>query len=477
MATISPTKKQNTLIEAALSGKYTFILFGGAVGGAKTLGLFLLFLLAHRIFPGIQVIFVRKDMATIERNSYATWNEFTSKFGIPETLKKDARFDNTNPRLEMTNGSNLIFFGENFDKDKNLTRWSGLIPNWFFADEINELQYNSYTKMYERAGRYQLKTKQPHPLIIGTCNPSHGWVKEQIYDKWKKDELPGHILYIPSKITDNPHLPKEYINNLKNLPRYEYEVYVEGNWDIQLKTGGEFWKDFELDKHVKPISFNSELPIHVSIDNNVYPYISISAWQIDDKRDNNGLCDIMQIQEIPAKDPENTATKAARLLVKWLHSIAYDDVIFLYGDKTTKNRNTIDDEKKSFLDKFVDEVKKEYAVRVKMPNSNPSPSKAGEFINAIYSDNFDNLNIIISESCKESINDYVMTKQDVNGNMLKKRTTDKKTGVSYEEHAHISDTKKDFICEAFKSSFRKHGKRFEREKTGYVGNQFTDRRF
>ena len=59
---IEPTKKQEQMIAAALSGKYTMILFGGAVGGAKTAGLYLLFLIAQKIFPGIQVYFVRKDL-------------------------------------------------------------------------------------------------------------------------------------------------------------------------------------------------------------------------------------------------------------------------------------------------------------------------------------------------------------------------------------------------------------------------------
>lgn len=478
MAKIEPTPKQETLISEALSGKYSFILFGGAVGGAKTVGLFLLFLIAQRIWPGIQVVFVRKDLATIERNSYATWNEFTNKFGLPSSMKKDHRSDSINPRIEMQNGSNLIFFGENYDKDKNLMRWSGLIPNWFLSDEINELQFKSYTKMYERAGRYQLKGNQPPPLIVATCNPSQGWVKEIVYDKWKKGELPEHILYIPSKITDNPHLPEAYVNNLKNLPRYEYEVYVEGNWDIQLKTGGEFWKEFELDKHVKPLHFNELLPIHVSIDNNVFPYISISIWQIDDQRDDEGLCYIRQIHEIPAKDPDNTATKAARMLNKWLKSIGYEDVVFLYGDRTTKNRNTIDDNHQSFLDKFVNEVRSDYSVKVRMPASNPSPSMAGDFINAIYFNNYDDISIQINEDCKVSINDYVLTKQDVNGNILKKRTTDKETGVSYEEQGHFSDTKKDFICEAMKSSFRKYKRRLN--SSGYqrkLGSTTTDRSF
>ena len=456
---ITPTHKQLELLEAAFSEKYTFILFGGAVGGAKTVGLYLLFLLAQRIFPGIQVIFLRKDLATIERNSYATWNEITNKFGIPESLAFDRRSNNTNPCLEMKNGSKLIFFGENFDKDKELTRWSGLIPNWFLADEINEIQYKSYLKMYERAGRYAIKGyKKPKPLIVATCNPSQGWVKQEIYDKWENGTLPTHILYIPSKITDNPNLPIEYINNLKNLPKYEYMVYVEGNWNVQLKTGGEFLKNFELDTHVSPVNLNSNSTIHISIDNNVFPYISISCWQLIHV---NYRWLAVQNHEIVGKDPDNTATKSGKLTVEWLKEIGYNQRVFIYGDPTTKARNTIDVEKRTFLDLFIEPIKKSgYDIELCFFTKAPPVAATGDFINAIFEGKISGLSIIINETCKKSINDYIETKQDRDGTILKKRETNKDTGVSFEPNGHFTDTLRYFICKVFNKEFSVFQNRF-----------------
>jgi hypothetical protein len=464
--TIEPTPKQETLIAAALSGKYTMILFGGAVGGAKTAGLYLLFLIAQRVYPGIQIYFVRKDLATIERNSYATWNEITQKFGVPSGLKTDRRSDNKNPRLEFHNGSNLFFFGENYDKDKDLLRWSGLIPNWFFADEINELTEKAYKKMYERAGRYQLaKGKNPKPLIVGTCNPSRGWVKDQIYDKWGKGELPDHILYIPSKVTDNKHLPKAYIENLKNLPKYEYSVFVEGNWNIQLKTGGEFLKSFELEQHVKPVRVNKNNTLHISIDSNVLPYIAISIWQIEKEHkitseETYTKYHCIQVNELPAKDPINTARKSALNLSKWLKDIGYEDKLFIYGDPTTKNSNNIDDDKKSFFTLFTETLKNEgFYTQDKMSRSNKSVSSMGDFVNAIFEDRIKEIDITIGETNKESINDYIETKQDKDGGILKKRVTDPKTKTSYEPNGHIVDNLKDFICQAFSVEFRNFQKK------------------
>ena len=448
---IEPTQKQLELIEAALSGQYTFILFGGSVGGAKTVGLYLLFLIAQRIYPGLRAYFIRKDLSTITTNSYATWDEITGKYGTPASLKKDKRFDPKNPHLLFKNGARLVFFGENYDKDKELNRFKGLIPNWFLSDEINELQYKTYLKMYERAGRFVTpKGDQPRPLIVATCNPTRNWVKTEIYDKWKEGTLPKHMLYIPSKITDNPHLSEEYKNNLKNLPRYEYEVFVEGNWDINLQQGDEALKSFNLDKHVRKLTL-SDTSIHISIDNNTYPYITTTIYQVEKGQRYN----VKQVHEINAKDPFNTASKAGKLTAQWLKDIDYSDTVFVYGDPTTQSRNTIDDNKRSFYEIYVEQLK-DWKIEKRMAKSNRSVSRMLSFVNDIFDDKVKDISIQIDEQCKHSINDYIETKQDVDGGILKKRTKDSETGISYEKNGHHVDTLKDFLCQAFSRQMKEH---------------------
>lgn len=454
---IEPTAKQQDLIEAAISGRYRLILFGGAIGGAKTAGLYLLFLIAQRLWPGLRVYFIRKNLPDITNNAYATWDELTGRYGIPRSLKRDRRFNSSNPYLEFKNGSRLIFFGENYDKDKELNRWKGLIPNWFFADEINELQYKTYLKMFERAGRFMLpKGDQPHPLIVGTCNPSQGWVKTEIYDKYKDGTLPPHMLYIPAKITDNPHLNQEYVENLKNLPVYQYQVFVEGNWDIKLKTGGEALKSFELDRHVVADSRELETIIHISIDNNTYPYITTTVWQII-KQDDRYT--IRQINELLAKDPDNSAPKAGKKTAQYLRNIEYEDKIFVYGDPTTQARNTIDENKRSFYDKYTEQLKN-WRIEKRMWKSNRSVSRMIDFVNSIMAGEHKDISFEVNEKCTTSISDYVETKQDVDGSVLKKRITDPETKISYEQNGHIVDTMKDFICQAFADRYRRYtGKR------------------
>ena len=95
--------------------------------------------------------------------------------------------------------------------------------------------------------------------------------------------------------------------------------------------------------------------MHISIDNNILPYISICFYQVDGNH-------IRQFNEICAGDPFNTVTQASRMAVDYLRSIRYNDMLYLYGDASTRNGNTIDDEKRSFLDKFVEGLEGTYHV-------------------------------------------------------------------------------------------------------------------
>jgi len=461
------TPKQTEALTAVQSCKYDFILYGGAIRGGKTIWGLCTLLILCEIFPRSRWAVIRKDSERIRKTT------------IPSFLKLESKGKLRQSPYEYThyNGSVILFMGENYDRDKDLDSFKGLEVNGFLFEEMNECQEKTLNKAFERSGTWIIsKSKlQPKPIVLGTCNPTNGWVKQLIYDKWINGTLPKKWNYIPAKITDNPHLPQEYIDSLKNLPVYEYEVYVNGNWEIQLKTGGEFWKEFELNKHVRPVQYNESATLHISIDNNVYPYIAISIWQLNSIGD---IDEVIQIDELPVKDPHNTATAAAKEFVKWANKMGYEDVVFVYGDQTTTQRNTIDDNKKSFLDKFTGEISKSFAVRKRIPSKNPPVALSGDFVNAIYENEFDNKRIIINETCKESINDYILTKQDKDGGILKSRTKDPSTGISYEEHGHFSDVKRYFITQVLKESFSRFKRRFDIKKEPFtIGGQITNRTF
>jgi hypothetical protein len=441
--------KQQQGMEAIQSEKFGFILLGGAIRGGKTFwGLGALLTLCS-VFPKSRWCVIRENSEKIRTTTIPSFTKFEASGKL-----KRSPFEYHHP-----NGSMILFKSENFAADKELNWMRGLEVNGFLFEEINECQEQTFHKALERAGSWNVSGRQPFPYILGTCNPTQGWVKDKFYDPWKNGTLRDNWLYIPSKITDNmQNLDPNYVESLKNLPRYEYEVFVNGNWDIQLKTGGEFFKNFELEQHVAPFHTKPEERIHISIDSNVLPYIAVTCWQLE-KKGEGWIA--KQTHDIPVKDPDNTARKAGAKVGRWLKGIGYKQRVFLYGDPTTTARNNIDDEKRSFLDLFVEGLLKEgYECDKRFFTQAPGVASTGDFINAIYEGKVPGVEILVSEYCKESINDYIETKQDKDGGILKKRITDPKTKQSYEPNGHLSDTLRYFICKLFDNEFRQFQNRF-----------------
>lgn len=452
------SEKQTQAYKAITSGDYKIVLYGGAIRGGKTFWGLCTLLIFCEAFPGSRWCVIRQDMEKIRTTTIPSFESIN-----PKGIIKRSPFEYLHH-----NGSVILFKSESFAKDKSLNWMKGLEVNGFLFEEINECQDATLTKAIERAGSWKIKTGEDNkikPKIIATCNPTQGWVKDRFYTPWKNGTLKPTELYIPAKITDNPHLEEAYIESLKSMPRYSYEVFVNGNWDVQIKTGGEFYKAFELEQHVRPVQFDVEQPVHISVDNNVYPYISVSVWQTI--KTAKGW-DIIQVDEVCAKDPDNTASKAGKLLCRLLQSHEFKGKVFIYGDPTTRARNTIDDNKKSFLDKFLDVVKKSFAIEDRMPRKAPVVSTSGDFINEILENEWNGHRVIIGEHCNNSINDYIETKQDKDGGVLKKRVTDAKTGVSYEPNGHLTDCLRYFIARCYEDEYKLFINRFSRPEDFYT---------
>ena len=215
-----------------------------------------------------------------------------------------------------------------------------------------------------------------------------------------------------------------------------YNVYALGEWGV-IKTGSEFLNSFNIGKNSGEYPYIPGLPIHLSVDSNVLPYISVSYWQADLSKGKV----MYQIAETTAESPNNSVRRAAKLVSKKLIELGYGDVIYLHGDASAKAANTIDDNKRSFMDLFIDTLKKDnWIVEDKVGNKNPSVSMTGEFVNAVFEKQLSGLSININDSCRASIDDYQSVQKDANGAILKTKVKDSVTKQTYEEHGHLTDT-------------------------------------
>ena len=233
----------------------------------------------------------------------------------------------------------------------------------------------------------------------------------------------------------------------KSIRTYE-ALYQQNPKPVQ--AGGEFWGGFSTLKHVQARKYDNETTIHISLDNNVSPYVTCSVWQLKKK-------EIRQIYEIPAKDPHNNAVKAAILLAKYLEKLGHQNIVYVYGDPSASARSTVDVNSASFFDKYI-EVLKQYGFKVvsRVKKSMPEIAMSANFINEIYESQLLGFSIVIDPSCTVSIEDYYSVKHDMEGKMLKVKVKDPSTGVSYERYGHFSDAKRYFIMTLLASEFEKY---------------------
>ena len=430
--------KQEEFLSAVFSFKYNFIMYGGAIRGGKTFaGLGALLLLCKK-FPNSKWVVVRNNLQTLKRTTIPSFNKICPTAFI-RTYNQDTQ------TVTLTNGSQILFLGENYDDDKDLNRFRGIECNGFLLEEINELQEVTFYKCIERAGSHIIPN-QPKPMILATCNPANNWVKSNVYDLYKSDKLPDNWLYIPSRITDNPFIPADYLESLKSMPRYQYEVFVEGNWDIQLKVGGEFYKCFELDKHVRQCAYNPDLPLHISFDENVNPYLPMAIYQIVGKK-------ITQIDEIAGINPNNTIKAVCGEFSRKYNN--HTAGVFIYGDATSKKADVKLEQGHNFFRLILDALQ-QFKPRLRVGTSNPSVAMRGSFINAVLENEFDGISIAFDPSCKRSVNDFILTKESADGTKNKEMETDPQTKVRSQKTGHYSDCFDYMITQAFADSFAKY---------------------
>ncbi len=438
----SPSGKQEEFMGAALSGDYQYLLFGGAIRGGKTFCVLGTLLLLCKKYPGSRWAIVRDTLTTIKRNVIPSFFKICPTSFI-KTYNQDLQV------ITLANGSEILLFSENFEEDKELNRWRGLEVNGFILEEANELQEGSFYKSIERAGTYIPRNgKKPKPLIMLTTNPCHNWVKTLFYDRYMNGTLPKGWMYLPSKITDNPFIASDeaYMASLKNMPRYEYEVFVNGNWEIQLKTGGEIYRSFELEKHVGCCEYNPSLPLHLSWDENVNPFLPAVVCQVKGK-------EIFVIDELMGRHPGNTVEAVCKLFAKRYKD--HDAGLFIYGDATSQKRDTKIAEGHNFFTLIAGHLKN-FRPSMRVLKSNPSVAMRCSFINAILEKEVFDLKISINEECKTTVADFILTKEDADGTKVKAMETDPKTKSRYQANGHMTDAFEYFIVSAFASLYKQY---------------------
>ncbi len=238
-----------------------------------------------------------------------------------------------------------------------------------------------------------------------------------------------------------------YINNiLTNNTEERGRALVYGNPFATL--GGEFYSSFNRLKHVGPVKYDPNLPIHISFDQNSVPYNSAGIAQVV----REGSAWVWRwFDEIALPNPRNSTEEVCEEFMRRypLHKAG----LYYYGDASGHNRSTMN---KDFSHHY--EVI-EFKLRKYLVNgsdrtlvSNPPVVLRRDFINKLFEDKLP-IRVVIDESCHHLIADLMYCKQALDGGKDKHIVTDKETGEKYQKYGHFGDLFEYEAVELFKNYY------------------------
>ena len=136
------------------------------------------------------------------------------------------------------------------------------------VDEIDIESYKNADMAISKAlGR--LRGCEDAELYITSTPEGYHWLYEFMVEKASPSKYLVH-----GKTTDNPYLPKSYIQSLRdNYDDNLLEAYLEGRFTNLQK--GNTYNGFNRELHVKKCEYNRALPIHCGFDFNVDPMCAV----------------------------------------------------------------------------------------------------------------------------------------------------------------------------------------------------------
>lgn len=392
-----PTEKQQVFIEKVFDPLYTFISYGGSAGGGKTVVSLASLILLCRLYKKSRWCVIRKSLTEIKLNTLPSfWKICPTNF--IKTYNKSEHLVN------FKNDSQLIFKGENIHDDPELQWMDGLEVNGFLLEQVEELSRKTYDKCKLRAGRWIMEPMPPIK-ILSTLNPAQNWVKDEIHDPYVKGELKAPYIYIPAKISDNPHLPSQYTDNLKYLDSLTYARFVDGDWSA-FAVDKPFAYAFSEDKHVGRAEFNGEKEVLLGFDFNASQMACVAAQLYDDR--------IEYIKEFTLPD-SNTYE-----LCDMIHAYFPYAVFIVTGDATGRNRSAL---AQGNINHY-QVIKQKLGLvdtQIQSPTINPHVSDRQTLLNSI----LQNFKVVFdADNCPKTIRDMKYVEINEKGDIEKDRSSD-----------------------------------------------------
>lgn len=205
----------------------TEVLFGGAAGGGKTALLALRAIEQAQKYKGSRWLLGRSKLKTLKETTLATFFDLSNKLGISNQYK----YNSVGGVINFNNGSSIIlkdlFL---YPSDPEFDSLGSLEITGAFIDEASQVSWKAWQIVQSRQ-RYKLNDFGLTPKTLGTCNPWKGWGYKEFYKPAKEKTLKRNRAFVQALPTENPYLPKTYLDSLLRLDENSRQRLYYGNWE------------------------------------------------------------------------------------------------------------------------------------------------------------------------------------------------------------------------------------------------------
>ena len=226
------------------------LLYGGAAGGGKSALGCLWLIESCQKYPNSRWLMGRAKLKALKETTLNTFFELSSNLGITDQFTYNAQAN----IIYWNNGSEILlkdlFL---YPSDPNFDSLGSLEITGAFIDECNQIVYKAWQIVTSRC-RYKLNEFNLIPKVLGSCNPAKNWTYKEFYKRDRDNSLPNTKKFIQALPTDNPHLPKSYLESLLSLDKNSKQRLYFGNWEydddpstlIDIDSISDYWNPNHL---------------------------------------------------------------------------------------------------------------------------------------------------------------------------------------------------------------------------------------
>jgi hypothetical protein len=207
-----------------------FLLYGGAAGGGKSwLGCEWLMQCGHHL-PGTRWFVGRNNLKDSRNSVLVTWSKVAEWHGF-------RAYKTTETGIKLHNGSEILMLDLTYYpyKDPMYQRLGSLEFTGGWIEEAGEVNFKAFDVLKSRIGRHMNTEYKLLPKMLITSNPNKNWLYTTFYQPASRGQLQAPYSYVPAFVSDNPHLPEEYIEGLREIKeKSTRERLLLGNWEYEL---------------------------------------------------------------------------------------------------------------------------------------------------------------------------------------------------------------------------------------------------